>query len=373
MITCVYPAGTLLSGCESNIRLVHDRGRNYPRDDGDDISGAAMRYPDWGERSPRWAGIRSETLDLRGTPVHLLRKPAAPGAPPGAPVHLLIHPMAGSGTAWLDTVGPLSAYGTVIAPDLPGTLFGHTGSPRRNAARAEVNARFLRAFTSELGLERVVLHGWSMGGLVALLFTDLAPRRVERLVLAAPTLPGPMTAAERAWWQTLGRLALLAGPPIVRGLLSVLGPKALAVKLDALANPEAWVARGRDSTGGDILRLSPEMTALLTDQLKEARSRPRRLSGAVTAFASASSTMFVNRRPVETAIGRISPPTLLAWGDRDPVISRVVIDHLMTQRPDWDLHVFEGAGHVIPAAIPDAYAEAVAAWLTKHRTVGSRG
>nr|BFE78889.1 hypothetical protein GCM10020093_014900 [Planobispora longispora] len=221
-----------------------------------------MRYADWGERSPRWAGIRSEMLNLRGTPVHLLRKPAAPGVPdpgaagvpdpgspgvpgaPGAPVHLLIHPMAGTGTMWLDAIGPLSAYGTVIAPDLPGTVLGHTGSPHRDAARAEVNARFLRALTSELGLDRVVLHGWSMGGLVALLFADLAPRRVERLVLTAPTLPGPMTAEERKWWRTFGRLALFAGPPIARGLLRVIGPKALAMKRDALANPEARIARG---------------------------------------------------------------------------------------------------------------------------------
>nr|BFE78888.1 hypothetical protein GCM10020093_014890 [Planobispora longispora] len=62
------------------------------------------------------------------------------------------------------------------------------------------------------------------------------------------------------------------------------------------------------------------MITLLTDQLDEVRSRPRQLSGAVTAFASACSSMFVNRGPVETAIGRITAPTLLAWGDQDRVI-----------------------------------------------------
>ena len=82
------------------------------------------------------------------------------------------------------------------------------------------SARFLRAFTGTLGLDRVVVHGWSIAGLVALLFADLAPKRVERLVLVDPTLLGPLTARQALGWQTLGRLALIAGPPLARGSLA---------------------------------------------------------------------------------------------------------------------------------------------------------
>ena len=39
-------------------------------------------------------------------------------------------------------------------------------------------------------LERVVVHGHSSGGLVSVLLADLAPERVERLVLASPALLG---------------------------------------------------------------------------------------------------------------------------------------------------------------------------------------
>jgi len=63
----------------------------------------------------------------------------ADAARPEAPAHLLIHGMAGSATNWLDTIRPLTAHGRVIAPDLPGTLAGHTASPHRSAARAEIN------------------------------------------------------------------------------------------------------------------------------------------------------------------------------------------------------------------------------------------
>jgi pimeloyl-ACP methyl ester carboxylesterase len=115
-----------------------------------------MECRDWGERSPRWAGIRSQRVEVCGRSVHFL---TADAARPGAPAHLLIHGMAGSATNWLDTIRPLTAHGRVIASDLPGTLAGHTASPRRRAPRAENNARFLRAFTATLGLRDVVAHG----------------------------------------------------------------------------------------------------------------------------------------------------------------------------------------------------------------------
>ncbi|MBA2316438.1 MAG: alpha/beta fold hydrolase [Euzebyales bacterium] len=146
-----------------------------------------MRYPNWGLRSARWSGIRSETVDVRGVPVHYLAADPAPGAP-DAPTHLLVHAMTGSGTNWLDLIPPLATLGPVLAPDLPGTVAGHTPSPTRRGPRAETNARFLRAFARTLDLDRIVVHGWSMGGLVSALFADLASERIVGLALTAPPL-----------------------------------------------------------------------------------------------------------------------------------------------------------------------------------------
>jgi pimeloyl-ACP methyl ester carboxylesterase len=87
-----------------------------------------MECSDWGERSPRWAGIRSQTAEVCGSSVHFL---TADAARPEAPAHLLVHGMAGSATNWLDTIRPLTAHGRVIAPDLPGT--GWTGLSGRTA------------------------------------------------------------------------------------------------------------------------------------------------------------------------------------------------------------------------------------------------
>jgi pimeloyl-ACP methyl ester carboxylesterase len=216
-----------------------------------------MECSDWGERSPRWAGIRSQTVEVCGSSVHFL---TADASRPEAPTHLLVHSTPGSATNWLDTIRPLTAHGQVIAPDLPGTLAGHTASPHRSAARAEINARFLRAFTATLGLRDVLAHGWSMGGLVALLFAGLAPGRVGGLVLVAPALPGPLSAAQALGWQTLGRLTVSAGPPVLRGLLRLTGRRLLELNKRRHATPEALSAYDLAYLGGDPSRLSHDIT-----------------------------------------------------------------------------------------------------------------
>ncbi|TKK84156.1 alpha/beta hydrolase [Herbidospora galbida] len=303
-----------------------------------------MRHADWGVRSPRWAGIAGRETGVCGTTVHYLSS----GQGRSGPVHLLVHPMAGSATMWLDLIGPLSALGPVIAPDLPGTLFGHTGTPHHRAARAEPCARFLRAFTARLGITGAVVHGWSMGGLVALLFAEAAPDRVGRLVLACPALPGPLPPGEARFWRFLGRPLLAAGPPVARAVLPLAGRRLLDLKVSRYADPGAW-------SGGAI---SPDMTALLADQLREAR--PQRLGAAVTAFASVVSALFVDRRAVHRAIARVGAPTLLLWGGRDALIGREVADDLAARRPDWRWRDFPEAGHLLPLETPHGYVEAVA-------------
>ncbi|MQA10570.1 MAG: alpha/beta fold hydrolase [Pseudonocardiaceae bacterium] len=322
-------------------------------------SDVQMRYSDWGARSARWSGIRSETVDVCGTGVHYLRADAGSRVRPGAPPQLLIHPLAAGGTFLLDLIRPLTAYGDVIAPDLPGSIFGHTGTPRVNAPRVEPNARFLRAFTDTLGLDRVILHGWSLGGAVALRFAA-ATDRVERLVLANPPLPARLTAAQWVGWQTLGRLAIAVGPAAARGLLRFWGRRAIDQKLRIL---ERFDPSELDTMGGDPSRIAPENIELWTDQLAELRSDPSKMAYAATAFGSVVSGIFVNRRPVFDAIDRITAPVLLLWGAEDPLVERQAVDQVLARRPDWHLHVFASAGHAAPLEVPEEYVDVVGRWL----------
>ena len=172
-------------------------------------------------------------------------------------------------------------------------------------------------------------------------------------MLVAPTLPGPLSAAQELGWQTLGRLTVAAGSPALRGLLRLTGRRLLELKKRRY---------NLATFGGDPSRLSHDITALWAEELEEMRARPDRLPDAVTAFTSAVSALYVNRRPVQQAIDRVSVPTLLLWGDKDPLIGRPVIDDLTARRPDWSLHVFESVGHLLPVEVADAYADVVAEW-----------
>ncbi|MFD0853899.1 alpha/beta fold hydrolase, partial [Actinomadura adrarensis] len=130
------------------IALPDPSGNSYDRRRPNGVrSVGGMRHADWGVVSPRWAGVRSREIDVCGTSVHYLTA----GEERAGPEQLVVHPMAGSASMMLDVIASVSKLGPVVAPDLPGTMFGHTASPHPRAPKAEPNARFLRAFTARLG------------------------------------------------------------------------------------------------------------------------------------------------------------------------------------------------------------------------------
>lgn len=307
-----------------------------------------------GQRTARWAGVRSEFVDVQGMRVHMLRADAGPQAPPHAPTQLLLHGMGSTAAAWLDVLPALTAFGPVIAVDLPGA--GRTVPANHRAARPGAHPQLLSALTTTLGLDRITVHGWSMGGLVAVLFAAAAPQRerVERLVLVDPPLPGPLGTFGALAWKTLGRFALFAGAPVARTVFRQMVRRMAARDQMPKSRPEL--------IGGDLSRMSPEITALLEDERRWVMSQPWRIDGYVTQWAATASALFVQRRGPAQAVARVQAPTLVLWGDRDPLVERPMIDHLMAQRPDWTLHVFESVGHAPPLEIPDAYVEAVSHW-----------
>jgi pimeloyl-ACP methyl ester carboxylesterase len=316
-----------------------------------------VQYTDWGERAARWSGIRSETVDVHGTKVHYLVTDQTRTSE--VPVHLLVPNPANSASNWLDVLAELRAHAHAIAVDLPGTIAGHTAPPNRRAASIEANVLFLRDFADALGLDRVVVHGWSAGGMIALLFADRAPERVAGLVLVAPALPPPLKRGEARMWQTLGRAGLAVVAPVARALLRVSGRRILAAQLRVLDDP-ASIAGRKWNTGGDLTRMSPEIAGLMRDEMSAVE--PTGLGRAVTVYASLMSLMLVRRRPVLDAMRRVASPTLLVWGDEDRIAARASIDDWTAQRPDWSLAVLHRVGHAPPFEAPADYARTVLDW-----------
>ena len=320
-----------------------------------------MRYEDWGDRCPRWAGVRSVLTSVAGVPVHYLTGEPTGPVDGDAPTHVMVAPMTSSASVWIDLIAAMRGLGRVVAPDPPGTLIGHTGAPYRGGSRPRADAGFVRALIEHLGLDRVVLHSWSMGGLVALSAAELAPSRVSGLVLAAPTLPWRRTARfEALGWHTVGRAALAVAVPAARLALRVPGLRDRATQRRAVETGQMFTGERAAAVGGDPELVSPEQVAVYAEALQGLD--PRRLDGTVTAFASATRAMFIDQRSTLQLLDRVMAPVLLLWGTDDPLIDQPS-HRLQAQRPGWTPHPIDGAGHLLPIERPDDYVAAVRTWL----------
>lgn len=105
-----------------------------------------------------------------------------PGAP-HAPAVLLIHGSPGAGDDF-DKLSPLlqAAGYTVIAPDLPGF---NASTPNPPSMSIFAHAHEMVALLDHLGVQRVHVVGWSLGGGVALHLTQFIHDRVATLTLLA--------------------------------------------------------------------------------------------------------------------------------------------------------------------------------------------
>jgi pimeloyl-ACP methyl ester carboxylesterase len=100
----------------------------------------------------------------------------------GAPPVLLLH---GGGydsasLSYKQSIGPISQYHRVFAPDWPG--YGESDKPKMSYT-TEYYVDFLSQLMDALGLEKASLVGISMGGAISLGFSLRWPQRVEKLVL----------------------------------------------------------------------------------------------------------------------------------------------------------------------------------------------
>ena len=330
-----------------------------------------MRYDDWGVRSPQWAGLHSVSTSVRGVPVHYVRAEPTPAAAPDAPVHLLVPPMTGSASMWLDLVPHLRQLGPVVSVDLPGSVAGHTGSPDRYRPRPDLDAGFVSAFVRHLGLDGdVVLHGWSTGGLVAALAAGAMPEMTRAVVLVAPALPWRRTSpVEAVGWQTLGRLAVAAGPPLARLALRLAGRRLLDAKRSAIHEADAASGGRPGLLGGKPGRVSRAQVDLWLDDLEAASEHPERLAGTATAFASVVDAMFISPRSTNEALDSVRAPVLALWGRDDPLVDPASLRQ-HSRRASWTPRPIDDVGHLLPVEAPDLYGRTVARWLGGIRGCG---
>ncbi len=220
----------------------------------------------------------------------------------GEPV-VMVHGLSGSTRWWSRNVQAIAERHRIYLVDLPG--FGITHSLRRRFVLAET-ATWLSEWMEAVGLRRAHLVGHSMGGYLSVRLAASRPELVRRLVLVAP-----------------------AGVPTERSMLGHLVPLLLAARY---ATPAF-------------------MPVLVRDALR---------TGPITLWRAARGLL---AEDVRGDLRNIEAPTLLVWGENDPLIPPAVGDLLREEIPDSHLLLLQRAGHVPMFDQPKEFDAALLAFL----------
>ena len=214
------------------------------------------------------------------------------------------------------------------APDLPGVgLSDPVDLPRARYREAAV--AWLDGLLDTLELPSAALVGHSGGGVWALWYALAHPDRVRRLVLLGPpALPGTSCPLPLRLATTPGMGALVSrlappSPKAVLRLASVMGERATLTARPDLV--DLLVAEARDPVADRAAKA--ELRALISPLALLSPSGWRRR---------------VRLQPGE--LGRLAVPTLVIWGERDPLGGVPVARALTRLIPDARLEVLP-TGH----------------------------
>jgi pimeloyl-ACP methyl ester carboxylesterase len=236
------------------------------------------------------------------------------------PVVVLIHGITGSSLMWEEVIEPLAERYTVVAPDLLG--HGESAKPRGDYSLG-AHASGIRDLLAALGHSRATVVGHSLGGGIAMQMAYQFPERVDRLVLVSSGGLGREV-------HLLIRAAVLPGSELVLPLL------ASAPVIDRVDAVGEFLSRLGLHAGADLHEMWRGFSSLAD---AEARS----------AFIHTLRTIVEPGGQRVTAADRLylaqDMPSLLIWGERDPVIPLRHGVRASEQMPGTRLITFPDAGH----------------------------
>jgi haloalkane dehalogenase len=280
------------------------------------------------------AGVRHRMVAVGSERMHV----AEWGPTDGKPV-LLVHGNPTWSFLWRKVIAATRARpgGTtlrLIAPDLVG--LGLSSKPHRSEHSVEAHSRWLGALVDELvpGPAVVVAQDW--GGPIALHANSSRRARLRGHVLGNTAVGPPRQGFKPTLFHRLSQL------PGASDLLF----RYLGFPLRSLHMSQG----DRSSIRGEVARAYRWPLAHRTD-----REAPLALARLVPDSLSHRS---VPALQVTDELFRTAPvPIRLVWGDRDPILGRVV-NHLARVRPDAQV-THTQAGHFLQEEVPEPLADAI--------------
>lgn len=230
---------------------------------------------------------------------------------------LLVHGFPLDHGMWRPQVEALRDECRCIVPDLHGL---GTSPLAEDPATMEGFALALKTLLDKLEIDQAVVCGFSMGGYVALAFTELYPERVKGLILCSTRSVADDGHAKLA-------RATTAENALARGMAEL----APGMAADLLSN----------KTRKDRPELLAEVEGII------ARQSP-------AGVAAASQGMAL--RPDRTdGLARIEAPVLILAGDADTLIAPSQSEAMAEQLSDGRLVVLSGGAHLVNMERPTAF------------------
>lgn len=239
---------------------------------------------------------------------------------------------------WEPQVERFAGEYAVVTPDLRGHGDSTTDGPF-DVARLVTD---VAALCEELGAEKPVLVGLSLGSLVAQAFATAHPDRLAGLVLAA----------------TVKSVPPLPGPEAGRRLLAPRGPAHAWVRLWGPAATFRSLLGSVETTEGPWLALDEETRRYALDCVSTFDSGDfLRVLDALYEF-----------RPLN--LSDLSVPTLLIHGDHEAAAVCAQNRRLARTLPDAERVVVPDAGHLLNRDAPGTFDAALSGFLDERSSVG---
>lgn len=250
---------------------------------------------------------------------------------------LLIHGLGSNAKGWTRNIPELSKHYRVIAVDLPG--YGYSSKnyyPYSLSWYGEV----LMQFMDQLGIDKVVFVGHSMGGQIAILAALHYPERVSKLVLISPAGIEKFTEGEKDWFRKV------AVPELTEDATT----RTIDINLRS-----------------NFYNYPPEAAFMVTDriQVKQASDFDQ------YAYAVAENIKGMVNEPTSDLLGEITQPTLIFFGKYDQLIPNRFLNAGFTEEigkiadekiPNSKLVMTE-TGHFIQFEDPETVDAAIEAFV----------
>lgn len=272
-------------------------------------------------------GGRRQLVDVGGLRMHVFEWGS------GLPV-LMLHGNPSWSFLWRKVVGEfLGQPLRLIVPDLIG--LGLSDKPAAAAHTLENHGAWTGALLDRLGLDRVVFVGQDWGGPIGLHALSERMQRLRGLVLLNTVVGPPRPGFRPTAFHRFARMPLVSD---------------LAFRLGFPQNSMAMVQGDRRSISGQVARA-------YRWPLRRMRDRIAPLALARMVPDSMEHPSIEPLRRAQGVVEKWKGPSAIVWGDRDPVLGRV-IGHLHRLLPEASV-TRTPAGHFLQEEVPGEIAAAV--------------